>query len=110
MHSYRVTCSYDEVLRFKKSAAVAAVSDPCNQGISDARKEWIQVVADIFYADIKMASCPPIHLVWLLRKLDAEMTLHTKDDIKRLRQEELNQAIDDGQDEFIMQYNGHKNP
>ena len=52
MYDYRVTCSYDELLRFKTSAAVAASSDPSKQGISDARQGLIQVVADNFDCDI----------------------------------------------------------
>ena len=52
MYDYRVTCSYDEVLRFKSSAAVAASTNPANQGISDAKDGLIQIVADNFDSDI----------------------------------------------------------
>lgn len=52
MHDYRVTCSYDELLRFKKSAAVVAASDLSKQGISDANDGLVQVVCDNFDADI----------------------------------------------------------
>ncbi|KAG1654582.1 hypothetical protein GQR58_024928 [Nymphon striatum] len=43
MYDYRVTCSYDELLRFKKSAAVAAAGDLTQQGISDSTSELVQV-------------------------------------------------------------------
>ena len=52
LRDYRVTCSYDKLLCFKKSAAVAAAVDPSQQGISDARQGLIQVVADNFDCDI----------------------------------------------------------
>ena len=37
MYDYRITYSYDELLRFKKSAAVAAAKDLDEQEISDAK-------------------------------------------------------------------------
>ena len=52
MYDYRVTCSYDEVLRFKKSAAVSAAVYSRLQGISDARHGLVQVVVDNFDTDI----------------------------------------------------------
>ena len=52
MYDYRVTCSYDKLLRFKKFAAVAAAFDPNQQGISDAKQGLIQVLADYFDCDI----------------------------------------------------------
>ena len=55
MYDYRVTCSYSEVLRFKKSAAVIAAKEPKLQGITSADQGLVQVIADNFDADI---SCP----------------------------------------------------
>ena len=52
MFDYRVTCSYSEILRFKKSAAVVASSSISSQGISDAKSGLVQVVADNFDCDI----------------------------------------------------------
>ena len=48
MHDFGITCSYDEVLRFKKSAAVATST------ISSLQKNGplVQVVVDNFDADI----------------------------------------------------------
>ena len=52
MHDSHVTCSYDELLLFKKLAAVAAATDPSQQVISNAKDGLVQVVVDYFDADI----------------------------------------------------------
>ena len=51
MYQFKVTCSYDEVLRFKKSAAKAATRDIMLSGIQ-GDDELIQTLADNFDADI----------------------------------------------------------
>ncbi|KAJ8886357.1 hypothetical protein PR048_012568 [Dryococelus australis] len=45
MHTFGITCSFDEVLRFKKSAATAVVEDAKNSGILDAAHGMVQVEA-----------------------------------------------------------------
>ena len=52
LSSFGVTCTYDELQRFKKSAAVAASASANKQGISDCKEGLIQVVIDNFDADI----------------------------------------------------------
>ena len=52
MSELGVSCSYDELPRFKKSATVAAATLPALQGISDSDVGLVQVVADNFDADI----------------------------------------------------------
>ena len=52
LNDYKVTSSYDEVARFKKAAALAAFTDTCVQGITDARTGLIQIIFDNFDADI----------------------------------------------------------
>lgn len=52
MHKFGITCSYDEVLRFKKSAATAVVEDAKASGLFDVADGMIQVVADNFDAEI----------------------------------------------------------
>lgn len=52
MYQFRVTCSYDEILRFKKSAALAASRTIQLSGIHESNSGLIQVVADNFDADI----------------------------------------------------------
>ena len=49
---FGVSCSYEEVLRYKDSAAAAAVRDVNLMGISTERNRLIQVVSDNFDADI----------------------------------------------------------
>ena len=52
LNDYKVTSTYDEVVRFKKSTAIAACTDTCVQGITDARTGLIQIIFDNFDADI----------------------------------------------------------
>jgi len=52
LHAFGVTCSYDEILRFKKSAAFSAAADMDLLGISQTDSGLIQVVADNFDVDI----------------------------------------------------------
>jgi len=52
MYQFRVTCSYDEILRFKKSAALAATKEIQLSGIHQGGVGLIQAVADNFDADI----------------------------------------------------------
>lgn len=56
MYDYRVMCSYDQVLSFKQSAAVAAAKDTKQQGISDAWHGLVQIVADNFDTDISSSN------------------------------------------------------
>jgi hypothetical protein len=46
-HDYGVTCSYDEMNRFKKSAAVASLSSEGHGGMKAHREGLIQVVVII---------------------------------------------------------------
>ena len=112
MYNYWVTCSYDEVLCFKKSAAVAAIVDPCKQGISNESQGLIQVIADNFDADI----CSPngkvsTHfLAMIITETGCNDSSYIQNDIKCLQKEELKEVIDDGQSDNYMQYHGQKNP
>ena len=47
-----ITCSYDEILRFQKSAAVATTEDSKLCAISSSNKGMIQTVVDNFDTDI----------------------------------------------------------
>ena len=53
---FGVSCPYDEVLLFKKSAAVAAVDDSRVHGVEDSTKRLTQVIVDNFDADIHSAN------------------------------------------------------
>ena len=52
LYQFRVTCSYDEILRFKRSAALAVTTDIKLSGINQGSLGLIQTVADNFDADI----------------------------------------------------------
>ena len=55
LYDFGVTCSYDEVLRFKTSAAVSTVAEeqnPSLRPITDANEGLIQAVADNFDANV----------------------------------------------------------
>ena len=52
-----MTCSYDEILQFKKSAALEATKDLKLSGIHEGRFGLIQTVADNFDADISSQNC-----------------------------------------------------
>ncbi len=51
-YQYRITCSYDEMLRFKSSAAVDAAKKPNVRGLIQPGGPLIQAVADNFDANI----------------------------------------------------------
>ena len=46
MYNYGVTCSYDEVLRFKKSAAAALSNDASGLGICSADDTIVQAMIE----------------------------------------------------------------
>ena len=52
MYQFKVTCSYDEILRFKKSAALAANKDIKLSGIHQGSMGLIQTLVDNFDASI----------------------------------------------------------
>ena len=52
MNDFGVTCTYDELLRFKKSVAVAAAKSTELTAISKVEDGLVQVVVDNFDADI----------------------------------------------------------
>ena len=52
MYQFRVTCSYHEILRFKKSAALAATKNIKPRGIHQGSIGLTQAVADNFDANI----------------------------------------------------------
>ena len=52
MYQFGVTCSYDEILGFKRSAALAATNDIQLSGIHEGDRGLIQTLVDNFDADI----------------------------------------------------------
>ena len=65
MHEYGITCSYDEFLRFKKSAPVAVTSGITHQGISKATHGLVQVVSDNFDCDDLHQTAKKLHAHYL---------------------------------------------
>jgi len=54
MYQFRVTCSYDEILCFKKSAALAATKEIQLSGIHQSGVGLIQAVA----GNLMLTYCP----------------------------------------------------
>ena len=53
MNEYGVTCTYDELMRFKKFVAVAAAKNAEMTAISKAENGLVQIVVDNFDVDIE---------------------------------------------------------
>lgn len=97
LHDYGVSCTYDEVLRFKTSAALVAVHDTDLAGLSNAETGLIQVVADTFDADIssqngKLSTHSLAVLVTQEHK-HAEQTQGTQK-IQRISKENMSEPIE----------------
>ncbi len=111
MHEYGVTCSYDEVLRFKKSAAIAATKNISLHGISDASKGLVQVVADNFDADIssqngKLSTHSLAVLMTQANQDDASKNMEEK--ITRIKKDDMSHPIE--YEVPIERYTGVKQP
>ena len=52
LYDFGGTCSYEEIIRFKKSAALAATTQSSLSGISDNHTGLVQAIADNFDVDI----------------------------------------------------------
>ena len=95
MYDYRITCSYDELLRFKKSVVVAAAKDLAEQGISDAKHGLVQVVSDNFDTDISSpngkASTHSLEMIVMQPTCDNHPSSNPA--IRRLQRYEISQAI-----------------
>ena len=112
MYDYRVTCSYDEVLRFKSSAAVAASTNPANQGISDAKDGLIQIVADNFNSDIsspngKLSTHSMAMIVMQPTRNSDKPQCET---IPRLKKNEVPKTLMDEQDYYSQNFIHRKKP
>ncbi len=113
-YDYGITCSYDEVLRFKKSAAVAAVKDPKLQGISSSGDGLIQTVIDNFDAHIyspngKLATHSLAMI--LTQPSSAAEVCEQKRTIPRLKHDKIRVPIpDDNDDDIMVHVCANKNP
>ena len=66
MYQFGVTCSYNEILRFKKSAALAATNDIQLSGIHEGDGGLIQTLVDNFDADISQNGKLTMHSLAML--------------------------------------------
>ena len=111
MHAFGVTCSYDEILRFKKSAAIAATEEIDLTGISSEQSGLVQVIADNFDADIssqngKLSTHSLAVLLTQPEEKEAENKI--RDTIKRINKNDMSNPID--YEIPIQRYNGPKQP
>jgi hypothetical protein len=111
-YDYGITCSYDEVLRFKKSAAVAAAKDPSVHGISSAESGFVQTIVDNFDADIHSPNgkLSTHSLAMILTQPSSVINVNDDDTIPRLKHDDLRMPIEDEDDTGPMHYVGQKNP
>lgn len=110
---FGITCSYAEVLRFKKSVAHAASKEKNLQGLMDSRTGLIQTVADNFDTNIASPNgLKSTHSLALLLTQVQESTDHIQNPktpaIKRLRKEDL--KIEHTLPMTVERYNGPRKP
>ncbi len=111
MYGFGVTCSYDEVLRFKKSAAVDAARDAELTGIAHAEAGLVQVVGDNFDAEISSQNGKQSthSLALLLTQTDqSERPRDMAHQIKRIKKADMSKPID--YEVPVQRYNGPKKP
>ncbi len=101
LYNFRVTCSYDEVVRFKKSAAHA---DTSAQGISGL----IQIIADNFDTDIsflnRKVSTYALAMI-AIQPSEAKPSEKTSEEqIRRIKKEEMSQKLPENDDLLNVTY------
>ncbi|KAI4803777.1 hypothetical protein KUCAC02_025425 [Chaenocephalus aceratus] len=112
-YDFGITCSYDEVLCFKKSAAVSAMKDPIMQGISTSENGLVQTVVDNFDADIHSPNGKlSTHSLAMIMTQPSGMSNDedkAEETIVRLKHVDMKVSINTNE-EVITHYVGHKNP
>ena len=109
-HKFGVTCSYDEIRRFKRSAATAANKEMSLEGLCSRTQGMIQGLGDNFDQDIasqngKIQTHSMALLMTQVQKSDFEDDGST---IPRLKKSELGKEI--AHDLDVMRYTGPKKP
>ena len=99
-YDYGITCSYDEIRRFKKSAAVAAAADPSVHGISSAESGLVQTIVDNFDADIHSPNgkLSTHSLAMILTQPSSPGNDQDAETIVRLAHGDVKLPIDEGED------------
>ena len=111
-YDYGITCSYDEIRRFRKSAEVAAAAEPSVHGISSAEGCFVQTVVDIFDADIHSPNgkLSTHSLAMILTQPSSPRNDHDADTIERVSHSDVKLPIDDDADKALLHYAGDKKP
>ena len=89
LYDYRVTCSYDELVRFKKSAAHASYTDT-------SVPDLIQIIADNCDADISPNGKLSTHALGMIviQPSAAQSPENTgEEQIRRIKKEDMSQKL-----------------
>ena len=109
---FGVSCSYEEVLRFKDSAAAAAVRDSKLMGISAESDGLVQVVSDNFDANISSQNgLVSTHALAMLLTFSGDVRLSENKQIEtfpRLKAVDMKEHL--VEDTSVQRYNGPKKP
>ena len=113
LHGLGITSSYDEVLRFKSSAAYAAARNKEKLGISKSDAGLVQVVADNFDATIASPNgIKSTHALAILltqpQQFHDEENIAEGNTIKRLKKSEMSENV--LEDVQVHEYIGAKKP
>jgi hypothetical protein len=108
-----VTCSYNEVLRFKSSAASATSHDVTHLcAITDSAAGLIQAVADNFDANISLQkglrSTHALALLLTQEKKQSGNSVSRRETITRIRKDDLKKDMNSDVD--VQHYQGPKKP
>ena len=113
MYDYRVTCSYAEILRYKKSVVVAAVSGGTDQRLSNVNSSFVQVVCDNFDAQISSPNgkATTHSLAMIFMHPSTKDVTTSEDRIPRLSKSDMHKPLHDEEDEsYYRVYDGPKKP
>ena len=111
-YDYGITCSYDEILRFKKSAAVVAARDPSVHGISSAESGLVQTIVDNFDADIHSPNgkLSTHSLAMILTQPSTPGNETDADTIERLKYCDVKLTLNEDDNDVTVYYVGQKKP
>ena len=110
LYKFRITCSYDEVRRFLRSAAVQAARDTALAGLTDVSfGGLVQVIIDNFDAVIHSQNCRlDCHNLAMIVTQPRPTPITHDVTIPRLSKEQMKEPID--LDQTVVRYRGPKKP
>ena len=115
LFDYSVTCNYDEVLRFRKSAAIAYVIDARKSCPSGYVRGIIQVITDNFDLDLDLhtpngkAATHLLSIIETYPMFNHNNDFQDSDEFERIKWEQMSGAIL-GNEFHITHYNGAEEP